>query len=179
MTLIQKRPRKVKRDAGNQLLRAKLSLYKSIDGEPDGVAFYRWLAKHHEADLGTLSDRLLAEKSADGHISFTNKWRSTIREYFPKFPDFANNHPVVLPPPHDSKITYYKILNVSEVADQAIIRAAYQQLALNKHPDRHVRPGANEIAEHDFKLINSAYSILSDPEKRFKYDQKLHLAAEA
>jgi curved DNA-binding protein len=63
---------------------------------------------------------------------------------------------------------YYKILGVDRNADQKEIRKAYRRLARQYHPD--VNPG-DRSAQEKFKEINEAYEVLSDPEKRQKYDQ--------
>ncbi len=63
---------------------------------------------------------------------------------------------------------YYQILGVSRDASDEEIRRAYRKLARQYHPD--VRPGEKE-AEQKFKEINEAYEVLSDPEKRRRYDQ--------
>lgn len=62
---------------------------------------------------------------------------------------------------------YYKILGVSRNATQEEIKKAYRQLALKYHPDRN--PG-NKEAEEKFKEAAEAYAVLSDPEKRKRYD---------
>src|SRR5262245_8356971 len=59
---------------------------------------------------------------------------------------------------------YYKILGVSKTADDKAIKAAYRRLARKYHPD--VNKGASER----FKEINEAHTVLSDPEKRKRYD---------
>jgi len=63
---------------------------------------------------------------------------------------------------------YYKTLGVSRKASEEEIKKAYRKLALKYHPDRN--PGDKQ-AEDKFKEINEAYQVLSDPEKRARYDQ--------
>ena len=63
---------------------------------------------------------------------------------------------------------YYKILGVSRNATEREIKQAYRRLARKYHPD--VNPG-DKSAEEKFKQINDAYEVLSDKEKRQKYDQ--------
>ncbi|BAZ53536.1 heat shock protein DnaJ domain-containing protein [Nostoc sp. NIES-4103] len=63
---------------------------------------------------------------------------------------------------------YYGILGVSKTASQEEIKQAFRKLARKYHPD--VNPG-NQQAEARFKEVNEAYEVLSDPDKRKKYDQ--------
>jgi curved DNA-binding protein len=63
---------------------------------------------------------------------------------------------------------YYKMLGVSKTADEKEIKAAFRKLAQQYHPDKN--PG-DKKAEDKFKEINEAYQVLSDSEKRQKYDQ--------
>ncbi len=63
---------------------------------------------------------------------------------------------------------YYKILGVDKNADAEAIKKAYRKLAAKYHPDKN--PG-NKTAEDRFKGINEANEVLSDPEKRKRYDQ--------
>lgn len=63
---------------------------------------------------------------------------------------------------------YYKILGVERNASKDEIKRAYRKLALKTHPDRN--PG-DKKAEEQFKNINEAYQVLSDAEKRSRYDQ--------
>lgn len=63
---------------------------------------------------------------------------------------------------------YYKILGVERNASKDEIKRAYRKLALKTHPDRN--PG-DKKAEEQFKDINEAYQVLSDAEKRSRYDQ--------
>ncbi len=63
---------------------------------------------------------------------------------------------------------YYKTLGVSKTATEKEVKAAYRKLARKHHPD--VNQG-NAKAEARFKEINEAYEVLSDPDKRRRYDQ--------
>ncbi len=63
---------------------------------------------------------------------------------------------------------YYQILGVDRNASADDVRKAYRKLAMQYHPDRN--PG-NKQAEEKFKEINEAYQVLSDPQKRARYDQ--------
>lgn len=63
---------------------------------------------------------------------------------------------------------YYKILGVPRTVDEKELKKAFRKLAQQYHPDKN--PGDKE-AERKFKEINEAYTILSDADKRQKYDQ--------
>lgn len=62
---------------------------------------------------------------------------------------------------------YYKILGVEKSATQDEIKKAYRKLAMKYHPDRN---SGNKTAEEKFKEITEANEVLSDPDKRKKYD---------
>ena len=66
------------------------------------------------------------------------------------------------------KRDYYEVLGVSKSATPEELKKAYRQLALKYHPDRN--PGDKE-AEEKFKEAAEAYEVLSNPEKRQRYDQ--------
>ncbi|MBW4553917.1 MAG: DnaJ domain-containing protein [Aphanocapsa sp. GSE-SYN-MK-11-07L] len=63
---------------------------------------------------------------------------------------------------------YYSVLGVSKDVSEAEIKKVFRKLARKYHPD--LNPG-DRAAEAKFKEINEAYEVLSDPEKRQKYDQ--------
>lgn len=67
-----------------------------------------------------------------------------------------------------AKRDYYEVLGVSRGASQEEIKRAFRRLAAKYHPD--ANPG-NSQAEETFKEINEAYQVLSDDEKRARYDQ--------
>ena len=71
------------------------------------------------------------------------------------------------------KRDYYEVLGLNKGADEASIKKAYRTLAKKYHPD--MNPG-NAEAEQKFKEVNEAYSVLSDPDKKAKYDQYGHAA---
>ncbi|MBS7156926.1 MAG: molecular chaperone DnaJ [Sanguibacteroides justesenii] len=69
------------------------------------------------------------------------------------------------------KRDYYEVLGVSKSADATEIKKAYRKLALKYHPDKN--PGDKE-AEEKFKEAAEAYDVLSNEEKRHRYDQFGH-----
>lgn len=73
----------------------------------------------------------------------------------------------------ENKRDYYEVLGVDKNADADAIKRAYRQLAKKYHPD--MNPG-DKTAEANFKEVNEAYAVLSDDEKRRKYDQFGHAA---
>ncbi len=73
----------------------------------------------------------------------------------------------------ETKRDYYEVLGVDKNADAATIKKAYRALGKKYHPD--ANPGDKE-AEVKFKELSEAYAVLSDPEKKQKYDQFGHAA---
>ncbi len=73
----------------------------------------------------------------------------------------------------ETKRDYYEVLGVDKNADAAAIKKAYRALGKKYHPD--ANPGDKE-AEAKFKELSEAYAVLSDPEKKQKYDQFGHAA---
>ena len=71
------------------------------------------------------------------------------------------------------KKDFYEILGITKNADAADIKKAYRKKALEFHPDKN--PG-NAAAEESFKAAAEAYEVLSDPQKKAKYDQYGHQA---
>lgn len=68
----------------------------------------------------------------------------------------------------DAKRDYYEVLGVSKDASADDIKKAYRKAAMKYHPDRN--PG-DKTAEEKFKEAGEAYEVLSDADKRARYDQ--------
>ena len=68
---------------------------------------------------------------------------------------------------NENKRDYYEVLGLKKDATDADIKRAYRKLAAQYHPDVNHDPGAEE----KFKEINEANEVLSDPDKRARYDQ--------
>jgi molecular chaperone DnaJ len=73
-----------------------------------------------------------------------------------------------------SKRDYYEVLGVQKGAGKEEIKGAYRKLALQYHPDRN----KDKAAEEKFKEISEAYAVLSDDEKRKRYDTYGHVGQE-
>lgn len=69
------------------------------------------------------------------------------------------------------KRDYYEVLGVGRTAENGELKSAYRKLALTHHPDRNPN---NPDAAEKFKEASEAYAVLSDPEKRARYDQFGH-----
>ena len=72
-----------------------------------------------------------------------------------------------------TKRDYYDILDIGRDASEEDIRKAFRKKALDYHPDRNKSPGASE----QFKEVNEAYQVLTDPERRRRYDRFGHAGA--
>ena len=73
------------------------------------------------------------------------------------------------------KRDYYEVLGVAKTASADEIKSAYRKLAMKYHPDRN--PG-DESAKAKFQEASEAYEVLSNPEKRQRYDQFGHQGVE-
>mmetsp|Transcript_26860 Transcript_26860/g.87909 ORF Transcript_26860/g.87909 Transcript_26860/m.87909 type:complete len:451 (-) Transcript_26860:80-1432(-) len=67
-----------------------------------------------------------------------------------------------------TKKNYYEILGVDKDVSDAQIKKAYKKLAIKLHPDKNIH---DPQAQQKFALLNEAYTVLSDPEKRKEYDE--------
>ncbi|MDY6915463.1 MAG: molecular chaperone DnaJ [Candidatus Cloacimonadota bacterium] len=74
-----------------------------------------------------------------------------------------------------AKRDYYEILGVDKNASDSEIKRAYRKLAMKYHPDKNKN---DKEAENKFKEASEAYEVLSDPQKRQKYDQYGHAGVE-
>ena len=66
------------------------------------------------------------------------------------------------------KRDYYEVLGIKKGASDEEIKSAFRKMAMKYHPDRNQ---GDKDAEEKFKEVNEAYSVLSDPDKKNKYDR--------
>ena len=80
----------------------------------------------------------------------------------------------------ETKRDYYEVLGVEKGASTDEIKSAYRKLALKWHPDKWVNgtDAEKKTAEEKFKEASEAYSVLSDPDKKARYDQFGHAGVE-
>ena len=71
------------------------------------------------------------------------------------------------------KRDYYEVLGVQRDCTPEQLKASYRKLAMQFHPDRN---DGDKVAEEKFKEVGEAYSVLSDPQKRQRYDAYGHVA---
>ncbi|MEW6544801.1 MAG: molecular chaperone DnaJ [Nitrospirota bacterium] len=80
--------------------------------------------------------------------------------------------------PHVTKRDYYETLGVERTASDDEIKKAFRKLARQHHPDLHAEANQKKQAEEKFKEINEAYEVLSDQDKRRRYDMFGHAGAQ-
>ncbi|OMJ89969.1 hypothetical protein SteCoe_7756 [Stentor coeruleus] len=97
----------------------------------------------------------------------------TVRERDPHYPELEQSIRLTkLEEKKSKRKNYYKILGVEQNSTQHDIKKAYKRAALQWHPDKNSETEERrQLAEKTFKDIGEAYSILSNPEKRSRYDQ--------
>ena len=75
------------------------------------------------------------------------------------------------------KRDYYDVLDIDRNASEDEVKKAFRKLARQHHPDLHAEPDKKKVAEEKFKEAGEAYEVLSDNERRQKYDMFGHAAA--
>jgi molecular chaperone DnaJ len=68
------------------------------------------------------------------------------------------------------KREYYEVLGIKKGATEAEIKKAYRKKAMEYHPDKNQ---GDKASEDKFKEVNEAYEVLSDPQKKDRYDRRL------
>lgn len=113
----------------------------------------------------------------------TEKYEEAVRDY-EKITKMDHNHEyrrllkdAKLELKKSKRKDYYKILGVSKTADECEMKKAYRKEALKHHPDRHSSADDTVKKEEEikFKEVGEAYSVLSDKQKRHRYDNGLDI----
>lgn len=162
-------------------------------------ALARSKIKETDPDKAEARDRLI-KKDCDSAIEFDEKYVKAYRrralvnqnlgehdqavrdfETVAKLEPTRENKQAVQQAKKQAKLAerkdYYKILKVSKDAEEKDLKKAYKKMALVHHPDRHSSASEEEKLKHEkaFKDVNEAFSVLSDPQKRHRYDNGMDL----
>jgi len=129
-------------------------------GSPAALDLFLW-----RADIWILKDDLAKAEEDVDKAGELNQEQGRIREF---------RHRIEKLKKMAARKDYYKILGVPKVAQEKEIKKAYRKLAMQHHPDKLSREDMTEDelekAKELFQDINEAYTVLSDDEKRRKYD---------
>lgn len=107
-----------------------------------------------------------------GHYKEAFEDYETVRTKDPHYPELDNSIRLTkLEEKKSKRKNYYKILGIEQSASSVEIKKAYKKMALQNHPDKNSETEEKRLmAEQKFKDIGEAYTILSNPEKRQRYD---------
>ena len=120
--------------------------------------------KVHKKALSAHDESLVHHKNAKKEGRKENKPKTTPLYYY---------LPAIIMTQRRKKQTHYDVLEVTPEATQAEIRKAYHKLAIRCHPDKSTALECKEEKTEQFKKISAAYTCLSDPKEREKYDERL------
>lgn len=152
----------------DEIERIKKNVSSTLDAVSELQAKKDTIFPNLEATYNQSTEILKEVKKIEFVVESLQKVESTVTELANDYQAQPQSYILVYEKEYERLSSYYRILQVDSSAEVEVIEAAYKRLALKYHPDINKSPDALE----KLQLLNEAREVLTNPEKRQKYDQR-------